>query len=84
MLNKEQKDKLKLIVESIDEKLTKEGYIFTARHFDVVMDGMWKALQQNIVIGSVSKCPECLQPTPQDELDMFGGLCEECSGAFDE
>lgn len=29
-------------------------------------------------------CPECLQPTPQDELDMFGGLCEECSGAFDE
>lgn len=30
------------------------------------------------------KCPECLQPTDQDELDMFGGLCEECSGAFDE
>ena len=30
------------------------------------------------------KCPECLQPTPIDELNTFGGLCEECSGAFDE
>jgi len=37
-----------------------------------------------LVSGSFSKCPECLQPTPQDELDMFGGLCEECSGAFAE
>lgn len=37
-----------------------------------------------LVSGSFSKCPECLQPTPQEELDMFGGLCEECSGAFDE
>ncbi len=26
----------------------------------------------------VVKCPECLNPTPQEELDMFGGLCEEC------
>lgn len=24
-------------------------------------------------------CPECLEPTPQAELDMFGGLCEECN-----
>lgn len=46
MLNSEQKDKLKLIVESIDDKLTKEGYIFTARHFDVVMDGMEQLLKQ--------------------------------------
>ena len=37
-----------------------------------------------LVSGSFSKCPECLQSTPQDELDTFGGLCEECSGAFDE
>jgi len=29
-------------------------------------------------------CPECLEKTSQDELDMFGGFCEECSGAFDE
>lgn len=29
-------------------------------------------------------CPECLQPTHQEELNMFGGLCEECSGAFDD
>lgn len=25
------------------------------------------------------KCPECLQTCSQDELDMFGGLCEECT-----
>jgi len=37
-----------------------------------------------LVSGSVCKCPECLQPTSEDELAMFGGLCEECSGAFDE
>ncbi|MDY0102806.1 MAG: hypothetical protein RBS07_07680 [Lentimicrobium sp.] len=24
------------------------------------------------------KCPECLQQCSQDELDTFGGLCEEC------
>lgn len=23
-------------------------------------------------------CPECLQPTDQEELDMFGGICEHC------
>ena len=25
------------------------------------------------------KCPECLRETDQEELDMFGGFCEECS-----
>jgi Zn finger protein HypA/HybF involved in hydrogenase expression len=25
------------------------------------------------------KCPECLNTVEQDELDMFGGLCEECN-----
>jgi len=24
-------------------------------------------------------CPECLNLVSQDELDMFGGLCEECN-----
>lgn len=24
------------------------------------------------------KCPECLQDCDQDELDCFGGMCEEC------
>lgn len=28
-------------------------------------------------------CPECMQEVSQEELDMFGGLCEECSGAFE-
>lgn len=26
------------------------------------------------------KCPECLANVTQEELDMFGGLCEDCSG----
>lgn len=71
MLNKEQKDKLKLIVEAIDDKLTKEGYIFTARHFDVVMDGMSQVLQQTpcktqcvhpyaSIIGEEHGSPKCL------------------------
>lgn len=29
-------------------------------------------------------CPECLGPAYRDELHMFEGLCEECSGAFDD
>ena len=24
------------------------------------------------------KCPECFRTVTQHELDMFGGLCEEC------
>lgn len=28
---------------------------------------------------SVVKCPECLYTTDQEELDMFGGLCETCT-----
>lgn len=25
------------------------------------------------------QCPECLEWTRQEELDMFGGLCETCT-----
>lgn len=32
----------------------------------------------------VINCPECLDIVDQEELDMFGGLCEECSGAFND
>lgn len=28
------------------------------------------------------ECPECLNEVDQEELDMFGGLCEECAGVF--
>ena len=24
-------------------------------------------------------CPECLEPTRQEELDMFDGMCEYCN-----
>lgn len=69
MLNREQKDKLKLIVESIDDKLTKEDYIFTARHFDVVMDGMEQLLKQCSVSGSLP---------PADDRIMFADYIQRC------
>lgn len=28
---------------------------------------------------AIVECAECLQITTQDELDSFGGLCEDCS-----
>lgn len=31
-----------------------------------------------------SRCPECLTQCSVEELEMFGGLCEECSVAFDD
>jgi len=30
------------------------------------------------------ECPECLRPTDQEELDMFGGVCENCRYTDDE
>jgi hypothetical protein len=36
----EDRNKLKAIVESIDKKLTEEGYVFTPRHFDVTIDAL--------------------------------------------
>lgn len=29
-----------------------------------------------------NQCPECMQYTAKDELDMFGGLCETCNEEF--
>lgn len=29
-------------------------------------------------------CPECMALVAREELETFGGLCEECSGAFDD
>jgi hypothetical protein len=47
---------------------------------------VYEALEQvknNVVLApviiSVVKCPECLYGTDQEELDMFGGLCETCA-----
>lgn len=32
----------------------------------------------SIVSNSV-ECPECMEKVKQEELDMFGGLCENCT-----
>jgi len=38
---RERRDSLKTIAEYIQDKLIKEGYVFTPRHFDIVMDGLY-------------------------------------------
>ncbi|MBW7838425.1 MAG: hypothetical protein H3C36_02050 [Chitinophagaceae bacterium] len=30
-------------------------------------------------IADMSECPECLQPASKEELNTFGGLCEDCT-----
>jgi len=47
--------------------------------FGSLQDAFSKAIKEDTI-----KCPECLKIVNQEELDTFGGLCEECSGAFDE
>jgi len=32
----------------------------------------------------LAECPECLRPTDQEELDMFGGVCENCRYTDDD
>lgn len=36
------------------------------------------------VFNEKSVCPECLNKVDQTELDMFGGLCEECNLEMNE
>lgn len=43
-----------------------------------------KNKQIKIYIMSNPICPECLESVDQEELDMFGGMCEECSDSFAE
>lgn len=55
--------------------------------YRVAMDNMESCTvlsQRNDSEAAFIKCPECLGSVDQSELDMFGGLCEECSGAFDD
>jgi len=44
-----------------------------------LQDAFSKAMKEDKI-----KCHECLKEVHQEELDTFGGLCEECSGAFDD
>jgi len=39
-------------------------------------------LGKNVDLANVSnsvECPECMEKVEQEELDMFGGLCENCT-----
>lgn len=47
--------------------------------FGSLQDAFSKVMKEHTI-----KCPECLKNVHQEELDMFGGLCEECSGAFND
>lgn len=51
-----------------------------ARHRAMHRDNRDKASELSQLVSiSVVECPECLQPKTQEELDTFGGLCEDCS-----
>ena len=34
---------------------------------------------KKIQASDMTECPDCLQPTSQEELKTFGGLCEDCN-----
>ena len=36
----------------------------------------------NVSVAKRKVCPECLKKCTNEELRMFGGLCEECSTDF--
>ncbi len=39
-------------------------------------------VKNNVALANVSnsvECPECIKKIEQEELDMFGGLCENCT-----
>lgn len=36
-------------------------------------------MQGDTLDDHLCRCPECMNPVNKSELDMFGGLCEECN-----
>ena len=38
-----------------------------------------ESIEEIAVMPQNPKCPECLSHASQNELDTFGGLCEECT-----
>lgn len=49
-----------------------------------LLENAKKRVSNNEERVAVIKCHEYLTPCSLEELDMSGGLCEECSGAFDD
>lgn len=49
---------------------------------EMYQEALSKALSLSSVSISVVKCPECLGVKDQEELDMFGGLCENCTTEY--
>jgi len=43
-------------------------------------DILYNLSEENIDKANTPQCPECLSIVGQQELDTFGGLCEECTG----
>lgn len=41
-----------------------------------------KAFEKPLPTDEKTVCPECLKKCTNEELKMFGGLCEECSVDF--
>lgn len=46
------------------------------KHFNI------KQLEKPLTTDEKTVCPECLKKCTNEELNVFGGLCEECSTDF--
>lgn len=75
-----------LEVDLIKESNTKEELISIidnhSTHLEMQLNDALSHLsrfKERIGLGMFSECPECLRKVDSDELDMFGGLCEDCT-----
>jgi len=68
---KEAIEKLKWLSEQIAPSPIKEA-------IDTVVE--WA--EKTLLTDEKTVCPECLKQCTNEELKMFGGLCEECSTDF--
>jgi len=46
------------------------------------IDTVVAELEKPLLTDEKTVCPECLKKCTNEELRMFGGLCEECSTDF--
>ncbi len=52
------------------------------REMNGAIDTVIAELEKPLPTDEKTVCPECLKKCTNEELRMFGGLCEECSTDF--
>ena len=51
-------------------------------HHNEAIDTVIAEVEKHLPTDEKTVCPECLKKCTNEELRMFGGLCEECSTDF--